>query len=213
MKHVSRVALCLLLAGAGEAAAQRPEPIGPWVADVRGSLARFKAEPPVAQALQVSTDTLPTRGLGLSAGAHWYPLRRGRVTFGVGGELVLARSSRTAEETGTAGARPTVTTRFSAVSPHVSLNFGTNDGWSYISGGIGRAGLTTGSDALPAFAGAAERVRATHYGGGARWFTGPRLAFTFDVRFYTLDAREATAARPGYPRNRFTVISVGASLR
>lgn len=213
MKHVSGLVLCLLLAGADEVAAQPPEPIGPLVVNVRGSLARLKAEPPVADALGVATAALPTRGLGPSAGVHWYPLRRGRVTLGVGGELVLARGRGTAEETDTIVGRPAVTTRFSDVSPQISLNFGTNDGWSYISGGIGRARLTTESDALPPFDGSAARIRSTNYGGGARWFTSPRVAFTFDVRFYTIDARDPTEVQPGYPRNRFMVISVGTSLR
>lgn len=213
MKHVSWVVLCLLLAGARDAAAQPPEPIGPLVVNLRGALARLKAEPPVATALGVGVDDMPTRGLGLSAGAHWYPVRRGRVTLGLGGELVFARESRTAETTDTTAVVPTVTARFSEFSPHVSLNFGTNDGWSYISGGIGRARLTAESDALPPFDEPAERVRSLHYGGGARWFTSPRLAFTFDVRFYTINGREPAGLRPGHPRNRFMVISAGASLR
>jgi hypothetical protein len=213
MKHVSWIAFCLIVAWATEAAAQPPQPIGPLVVNLRGALARLKAEPPVAAALGVGVDDMPTRGLGLSAGAHWYPLRRGRVTFGIGGEALLARDSRAAEPTDTALDVPTITVRFSEFSPHISLNFGTNDGWSYISGGIGRARLTAESDAGPRVHEPAERVRSLHYGGGARWFTSPRLAFTFDVRFYTIDGREPVGARPGYPRNRFMVISLGASIR
>lgn len=212
MRNVCGAALCLLLAGAADAAAQPPEPIGPLAVNVRGALARLKAEPPVAAGLGVTPDDLPTRGLGLSAGAHWYPLRTRRVTFGIGGELVLARARRTAEATGETGETPTITQRFSELSPHLSLNFGTNDGWSYISGGMGRAWLSAESDAQPA-EGSADPVRSLHYGGGARWFTSPRLAFTFDVRFYTIAGREATDLRPGYPRNRFMVISAGASFR
>jgi len=212
MRQVSWIVIGILLAGAAEAAGQPAEPIGPYVVNVRGALARFKAEAPVAEPLEVRIENLPTRGLGISGGAHWYPLRRGRVTLGVGAEVTLARDSRTGEET-TPGPPPvTVTTRFSTVSPQLSLNFGTDDGWSYISGGIGQARLTTVRADLPAGESAA-RVRSTNYGGGARWFTSPRLAFTFDVRFYTVNAREPTATRPGYPRSRFMVISAGISVR
>jgi hypothetical protein len=212
MRHVSAMVLCLLVVCAAEAAAQPPEPIGPFAVNVRGALARLKAEPPVAAALGAAVDDMPTRGLGLSTGAHWYPLRARRVTLGIGGEIVFAGTSRTTDPAADTIQPAVIAQRFSELSPHLSLNFGTNDGWSYISGGVGRARLTAESDALPP-EGPAARVRSLHYGGGARWFTSPRLAFTFDVRFYTIAAREATDVRAGYPRNRFMVISAGASFR
>ena len=203
----------VLLAGTIEAAAQPTEPIGPFVADVRGTLARFKADAAVAQIVNVNADTLPTRGLGIAVGAHLYPFRRGRVVFGIGGELLVARGSRTAEQSGMAGVQArTVTTHVSALSPQVSLNFGRGDGWSYISGGIGSARLTAERAELPLAEGVA-RTRATNYGAGARWFTRPHVAFTFDVRFHTINARAAAGVLPAHPRTRFMVISVGASLR
>ena len=30
-----------------------------------------------------------------------------------------------------------------------------------------------------------------NYGGGARWFNSPHLAFTFDIRFYAISPRDA----------------------
>ncbi len=221
MRQTTSFLFTLVLAAAVDAGAQPVEPIGPFVIDARGSLARFKGEPPLAGALQVDASNLPTRGLGAAVGGHWYPFRLGRVTIGLGGELVLARDSRTAEAPATVTTtgtptqmmveRPTVTTRLSAFSPQVSLNFGNNDGWSYISGGIGSAKLTAERDDVPS-QGAVERVRSTNYGGGARWFTSPRLAFTFDLRFYTLNAQSAPVPT-AYPRTRFMVISVGVSMR
>jgi hypothetical protein len=79
-----RPAWCLaaLLLCAGTAAAQPPEPVGPYAVDVRGALARFKQDPSVAAGLDVPADSLPTRGLGLGAGVHFYPLRVRRVTLG-----------------------------------------------------------------------------------------------------------------------------------
>ncbi len=56
-------------------------------------------------------------------------------------------------------------------------------------------------------------MRTTHYGGGARWFTGPHLAFTFDLRFYTVNAQPAAGNRPAYPRTKMMVISAGVSFR
>lgn len=207
--------LALLLSVAAPAAsfAQQREPVGPFAADVRGALARFKEDAALAATLDVDPSNLPTRGLGLAVGAHWYPVRRGRISLGVGGELLWARDSRTGEtEEGATAPAPTVTTRLSMLSPHVSLNFGHRDGWSYISGGIGRAGLTAERNDVSS-PGDAGQTRMTHYGGGARWFTGPHLAFTFDVRFYTINGRPAAGTRPAFPRTRMMVISAGISLR
>jgi len=241
MKNVRLLWIVLLVSGAAEVSAQPAEPIGPYVIDARGTLARFKGDAVLAGQLgpDVNAEDLPTRGLGLAAGAHWYPLRRGRVTFGIGGELILARDARGPSESDTAAppAGPVVTTRMSGFSPQISLNFGHNEGWSYISGGMGRARLTAereGGVTPPAGSGPVAggpgvvvtpvvsatstdgslgRVRMINYGGGARWFTSPRLAFTFDVRFYTIDAQESAGTSIGYPRSRFMAISVGASIR
>ena len=217
MRKIRLLCVCMVLLGAADAAAQPSQPVGPFVVDVRGSLARFKEDPAIASVLAVEPSNLPTRGLGVTVGAHWYPLRRGRLSIGIGGEFVMARDSRTAErdedeeDSPTLPPLPTVTTRFSSLSPQLSLNFGKRDGWSYLSGGIGLATLTAEK------AGAAmpdgDRVRAIHYGGGARWFTGPHVAFTFDVRFYTVSAQAAQGTRPSFPRSKLTVFSVGVSLR
>ena len=215
MRSTARWLCLILLCFPAAAAAQPVEPIGPFVVDARGTLARFKGETALGGDLGIDAASFPSRGLGLAAGAHWYPLRLGRVTLGLGGEVVLAGGSRAVDQTDATGTTlqgPTVTTRFSSASPHLSLNFGHNDGWSYLSGGIGLARLTSEREDRP-FTEDAGRVRALHYGGGARWFNTPHVAFTFDLRFYTVNAQEPTAARPGYPRMRFMVISVGASIR
>jgi hypothetical protein len=216
-KRWIRAVLCVtvLLAAANGAAAQPVTPIGKYVVDVRGPFARFKEDLATAETIDVDVKNMPTRGLGLSAGAHWYPFRFGKITFGVGGEVLFARDSRTAEpasSTTTATAGPTVTTRLSSVAPQLSFNFGHGDGWSYISGGSGWARITSERKDAP-FAETADRTRAINYGGGARWFTGPHLAFTFDLRFYAISPRAATATLPSYPRTKIMVISVGVSVR
>src|SRR5688572_12665625 len=153
----------LLFLVAADAWAQPPELIDRFVVDARGTLARFKEDAAVAAALNVAAKNLPTRGLGLTVGAHWYPLRGRRVTLGLGGEMLLARDSRTAPPaSGSTADGPTVSTRFSAITPQLSLNFGRRDGWSYISGGVGLAKLGAERADAP-FAADPDRVRALNY--------------------------------------------------
>src|SRR5262245_17732854 len=132
----------LTIASGRSAVAREAEPadlpIGPYVTDGRFSFPKFKQDPNVASSIGVATENLPTRGFGLVVGAHFYPLRLGIVTIGVGGEFSKATRGRTTNTgTETAPVEVGVNTRFSAVSPQISFNFGARDGWSYISGGIG----------------------------------------------------------------------------
>jgi hypothetical protein len=191
-------------------------PISRFVVDARGSLARFKQDVAVAGALGVDSKTLPTRGLGITVGAHWYPIRLRRITFGVGAEYVRAGDSRTVkvvdEETEVETEGPTLTTSFSSFAPQLSFNFGRDEGWSYVSGGLGSARITT-EHADATLEQSAGRTRALNYGGGARWFNSPRMAFTFDVRFYAISPRPATTTVPGYPRAKFMVLSAGVAFR
>jgi hypothetical protein len=198
------------------ALAQEPEkePIGRFALDARVALPRFPEDAATATALGVTADNLPSRGLGVAAGVNVYPARLGKVSLGIGGEwLVFSRGSKTADpatEGGPSG--PTVTTRFSVLSPQISLNFGGRNGWSYVSGGIGWASFTTERDDAPV-ADAAGRTRAINYGGGARWFAKEHLAFTFDLRFYRINPQDAAPGRPAYGGRRMMVFSAGISLK
>ncbi|HEY5906547.1 MAG TPA: hypothetical protein VIZ31_00810 [Vicinamibacteria bacterium] len=201
------------LPGAAAAQDREPEPIGRFAADVRVAIPNFPDDQEIATALGVTTEDLPGRGLGLSFGIHFYPARLGRVTLGIGGELVMARASRTLDPTtegGTAG--PTVNGRFSALSPQVSLNFGSGRGWSYISGGLGWGMLTIEREAAPVDD-ADGSLQTLNYGGGARWFAKEHLAFTFDLRFHRYGAQDATAGRPAYPKGRMMILSAGISVK
>jgi hypothetical protein len=200
---------------APRAAAQEPEkePIGRFAVDARVALPRFPDDPETVSALGVTVENLPSRGLGLAAGVTFYPVRMGPVALGVGGEWLQSRGRKTldpVEEGGVSG--PTVTTRFSALSPQLSLNFGGRDGWSYVSGGIGWVAFTTEREDAPV-ADAPGRTRAINYGGGARWFAKEHLAFTFDLRFYRINPQEATVGRPAYGGRRLMVFSTGISLK
>ena len=190
------------------------EPIAPFIVDARGTLARFKALPAVAETLAVEATDLPTRGLGLVVGGHVYALRRASWALGVGGEILLmARGSRTVAPEMEAGPEgPTVVTRMTAVSPQVSLNFGRRAGYSYVSGGLGWASLTTELDDSVAVE-TGTRRRTINYGGGARWFTTKHLAFSLDLRLYAISLLQPTAARPGYPRMTVMVFSAGIAAR
>ena len=205
--------LCSLLLFPIASFAQTPEPIGPVAIDVRVALPRFKENADVATALGVSTTNMPGRGLGLAGGVHWYPVRMGRVTLGVGGEILFSGASNTLEaedDTGVDG--PTVQTRFRAISPQVSLNFGTGKGWSYLSGGLGWGSFTTERKDDPV-ADADGSPRVLNYGGGARWFAKDHLAFAFDLRFYAVNAQEAITGRPAYPKVTLMIISAGVSFK
>src|SRR5262249_1466087 len=119
-------------------------PIPRFAVDVRAAFPKFKQDTTLATSIGVTAANLPTRAYGLVVGAHWYPMRYRAITFGVGGELVKASKSRTltpAKQGDPEG--PTVTTRFSSLAPQVSFNFGKREGWSYLSGGIGRSIYTT----------------------------------------------------------------------
>ena len=104
MKTIARTHRCLwplllaILSAAllpSRADAQPREPVGPFAADVRIALPRFKDDPGVSADLGVATANLPTRGLGLVAGGHWYPVGKGRVTLGLGGELLVSGATKT----------------------------------------------------------------------------------------------------------------------
>jgi hypothetical protein len=188
-------------------------PIGRYVADARVSFPGFKQDPGTAAAIGATVLNLPTRALGLVVGAHWYPVRMGIVTFGVGGEIAAAGRGRTLN-TGTETNRRdvTVNSRFAAISPQVSFNFGARDGWSYISGGIGWATFTAERADLP-LPDPESRIKTINYGGGARWFAKKHLAVSMDLRFYAVNPQLPTSSRPGFPRMTLMAFSVGAAIR
>jgi hypothetical protein len=201
-----------LLTIAGTAAAQSGESIGLFAADVRVTLPKFKQTSSVATALGVQTLDLPTRGFGLVFDAHLYPARKGVVTLGLGGELMMSGRSRTQETTTGSAAGSTVRTSFSSFSPQISLNFGSKQGWSYISGGLGWGRFTTELETKP-LPDASGRLRTINYGGGARWFVNQHMAVSLDLRFYAVNPQEASLGRPAFPRMTMMAFSAGIGLK
>jgi hypothetical protein len=218
MRRLSYVMFCLAIAA--PAAAQQKEPIGRFAVDVRGIFARHKVEPDIAKGLEVENGNLPVRSVGLAGGAHFYPWRKGVVTFGMGGELVLARGSRSLDVLGADGKptmpptkSPTVRRHFTSIAPEFSLNFGHKNGWSYISGGMfGRASLY--ADRLDRPATDAPMRKALNYGGGARWFTTDHLAFSVDFRWYSIAEQLPTSTGLVFqPRTTLLVLSGGIAIK
>lgn len=201
------------------AAAQQPQkdPLPIFAADVHGVFARHKTEPSVATSLVVATANVPAHSLGLAGGAHVYVLRGRRISLGVGGSMLVAGGSSSIELTaadGTVTKSPVVRRHFRSINPEVSLNFGHRNGWSYISGGFGgRSKMYLDREDAPASA-APQRSTLT-YGAGARWFTNAHLAFSVEVRWYSIAEQPASAATRIVlePRTTLMVLSGGISIR
>ena len=214
MNLVRGLATLLIAAAVAPCAmAQDKETLPIAAVDVRATFPNFKSSSTVASALQVDSTELPGHGLGLGFGGHFYPLHKGIVTFGFGGEFLVSRGSNTVEPANESDPKgPTLRTTFSSVAPQFSLNFGKGDGWSYLSAGLGWARLSTEREDRPETQ-SAPRVKALNYGGGARWFAKKHLAVSLDVRFYQINAQAAIGTRPAYPKVTMLVASGGVAFK
>ncbi len=212
------ILVVMMCAAVAPAVRAQEEPIPRFAADVRGTLGRFKGGAGIASSVGVAQANLPTRGLGLVGGAHVYPLRRRKITIGMGGELLLSRGSRrppaVKDDTATIEPPelPAVRTHFTAISPQLSFNFGGRNGWSYISGGLGWATFYIDTEDKP-LTGSHPRAKSLNYGGGARWFTKKHVAVSVDLRFYAISPQLATETTPALPRTRNLVFSAGLGFR
>lgn len=219
-------AVCLIwlcLVGSTTAAqAQGSDAPGPYVVDLRagvGALPRAAGLfPDVPSGTRVAA-----AGLALDAGGHVYLIRLGPARVGIGASVtrVSGKTSELASTGSTSSTTlPSVHTRITTIAPQLSFNFGTSEGWSYLSAGIGSAkarattsAFVTGSgDTAVTTEGAAlsTSLRAVNVGGGARWFTHRHLAISFDVRFHVVS--DAGGEIP-IPRTTLVVVTGGMSLR
>ena len=216
----------LILAFAEAVRAQDPPPrIGPFVIDLHGVAAPFSDDPKLAQSRSLLQPELPGFGLGLSGGVHVYFPKVLGIVFGVGGEVLTARSrfeppepAATTPSTPASGTTPAlglraVTETLKSISPQLSMNFGNGNGWSYLSAGIGRSVWSIVPDGGTAFPVDEEVIRTINYGGGARWFAKKHLAFSLDVRLYEIDAGSPQLGFPGSPRALLLVIGAGISIK
>ena len=210
-----------MVVAASPCLAQPPkEPIPRFVIDGRGTSAGLPSER--GWTPLVPTDTkLPSRAFGVDLGAHVYPLRFKSAAFGIGATWDFARggTSPVALPPGSptpAVLIPEVTTRVTALTPQVSLNFGHSLGWSYLSAGLGRTRVESEAASpstiryLPVDSG---WVKTINYGGGARWFVNDHFGVGFDLRWYKLSIVEPSATTAGAPRASLLTLAVGVSLK
>lgn len=207
-------ACALIVLNASPAMAQdAPPPIGRFAVDVRGTIPKFKRQLQLAQSRGLDLTELPGSGFGFDLDAHVYVFTWKAVTFGLGGQLTVARSHSSERVAGGQVVARAVTERLTSIAPQISFNFGTGNGWSYISGGIGPATWSVVPDAGSPLSSDKERLQTINYGGGARWFAKPHLAFTFDVRFYAINPGTPVLVLPGSPRTKMLIFGAGVSVK
>jgi len=202
----------ILLAAASRAGAQDPPPKIPlFVFDIHGTVPRFPSTQPLADSRNMQLAELPGVGLGLQASVHLYPVRWRGITFGIGGEVTGSRS-RSQPPATNANLR-SAEEKFLSAAPQLSFNFGTGNGWSYLSGGIGLAQWSLIPAGQNPFTSDTDRLKTINYGGGARWFAKTHVAFSFDVRFYAINPGTPYLGYPGSPRTTLMIIGAGVSLK
>lgn len=206
--------VALLAVPARLAAQDPPPPIPRFVIDARGAVPRFSAEPELAESRGLLASQLPGRGLGAELGLHLYLFKVKAMTVGLGGQLTIARAVF-GEQQNAAGqvVLSGVTERYRYATPQLSLNFGDGDGWSYVSGGLGPGQRILVQDGASLSAVDEERLRVVNYGGGARWFIKPHIAFTFDVRFHDIDPGTPLPGLPASPRSRLLIMGAGVAFK
>jgi hypothetical protein len=204
--------------------AQDPPPRIPFaVVDVHGSIPSFPSDDPVLAASRgMNLAELPGSGLGAQFVVTVYPLRTRIVTFGIGGELAIARSRQTPRAGQLAADLVTLLRpaeeSFRSLAPQISLNFGNGSGWSYLSGGLGTSTWSLAPQGLTDYSPNTDALKTINYGGGARWFIKPHVAFSFDVRFYAINpGTPGTALIQGVltplgPTPRTTLLFIGAGF-
>ncbi|HVQ17299.1 MAG TPA: outer membrane beta-barrel protein [Vicinamibacterales bacterium] len=175
----------VLVSGA-HAQSLNPGPPGPFVFDLRALTTNLPSDEVLFPELAADA-TVPARGFGGSAGGHVYAFQIGPGRLGLGVDVLFARGS-------TVDANSSMT----SVDPQISMNFGTSEGWSTLSAGVG----VTRISADPG--GVSESVRSINWGGGARWFITPHLGIGFDIRIHHLAAGDVL------PKS--TAVSIGAGL-
>jgi hypothetical protein len=221
----------LLMSTPAAAQSSPPSAPGPYVIDIRAPMSGLPSTSGFHPVLPAKT-LVPKRGFGLGVGGHVYVARLGVSRVGVGVDVLRVRGTAVTPvtpSTSTTGAgtplssgaslsvasQIDVSMTMTAVAPQLSFNFGTREGWSYLSGGYGIAQIrteATGEQESP-LTGRTTLVRddgrsaSINYGGGARWFIRDHVAVGFDLRFHRITAVGNRSVAT------LVVASVGLSVR
>src|SRR5262245_3617566 len=164
-----------------------PGPPGPFVIDVRGSTSGI----PTSIGLYPTVPeggSVPSRGFGYDVGGHVYLFNLGPARLGLGINVVGVRGTVTY-----------ATATMNILALQLSFNFGSSDGWSYLSAGAGTARVKAGETASSS---------AINAGGGARWFIRRHIAVGFDLRWHKIAADGETMGA-----STLFAASVGFSLK
>jgi hypothetical protein len=203
---VAIAAVALLSTASSVWAQDRPLP--PFEADARVFTTRIGQDATSATNLGLVPGDLPSSAKGFVFAGTFYPARGKSVALGIGVETIFGRGQVTATSTSQS---VVVSTYISGAAGELSLNFGHNLGWSYISGGVGPMRINTFSGAAPLAIPPGKMT--VNFGGGARWFTYEHLAVGFDVRFYLTQGNAAGQLYAARDPRRILVISGGFSIK
>ena len=161
-----------------------PGPPGPFVIDLRGSTSGIPTSIGLYPTIPEG-GSVPSRGFGYDVGGHVYLFNLGPARLGLGINVVGVR-----------GTAIDATTTMNILAPQLSFNFGSSEGWSYLSAGAGTARVNAEETASSS---------AINAGGGARWFIRRHIAVGFDLRWHkiaadgeTMDASTLFAASVGF---------------
>lgn len=222
MARLAAALLIALLVTSAPAAAQSTSRPGPWALDVRGVTGPVPEQAVFYPALD-RTALIPSRGFGLGIGAHVYPLNLGAARLGFGADVVYVRSrTKPTPPAPSTGSNATPTPAGQAVelgmrmlAPQISLNFGSRDGWSYLSAGVGKTDVVTQTSGVSAGRRESSGLGAINVGGGARWFLKSHLAFGFDIRLHMIAAGTARETPPlvATPAMRILTVAIGLSIK
>ena len=187
------------------------QPIGGYVVDVRGSVVPFSRNIELAESRLLTPLDTPGLGTGFEIGGHIYPLQWRFVTFGVGASFHSSRADQQPTEWSPNPDGPSLRKRFTALAPQLSFNFGGRNGWSYLSGGLGtsRFNVYPQQSTIPS----QQRAGTLNYGGGARWFITPNVAFSLDLRLFAISPVPQQGNQPASPRMTRAAFNLGVSLR
>jgi len=214
--HVIVMACLAWLALGGRAAAQQdpgaaatatvdPEPVA-WprvVIDAHGASSGVPSEAGFYPPLPADT-RIAARGFGVAGAGHVYFGTLGAARLGVGASVTAVRATQ-----------DSTSLTMWLLAPQLSFNFGTPQGWSYVSGGAGAGGL---DGRLVAGDNEASQSRASgvlstlSVGAGARWFITSHVAVSFDLRLHRIGANGEGEGGP----TKATIVgaaSVGLSFK